>query len=979
MILRFSITSPNGETQKVPTNLGLFEPACASLHHISHSGSHGKRSTPISQNLRILRFTLQTAICKQLAGFRSFVVACGCLALFGIVLSTISARSASNSLASATPILLTGAPSLQSVTSPEVRCHDMLMPADRRVSVSVGASGRRHSGMRSWPNQDPLFCDRRVLRSCCARRKVRRTRAEIEQERKELLNKTIREIDAIVAEFHAKLPRENAKAIGCIYARYSSRFQTSIADQVRILFEAAYERGIFIPRAHIYFDMAIRAFKDRRPGLTALRAALEAKECDVFMAFSTSRLYRRAYKAQKFAEEDLVENGVRGIFLNPLIDMKDDNWRLMFQILCSMDENAIRMSGAHVRASHEGLFIRGMVTTSLSLGFTGEDVPGEFTKHKKPRQRIVIDRDTSPWIMKMFQWYVIDGKSMDEIARELNADDEAPAPAKSLTGLWTHALVRTHLLNPCYRGFWCYGAKETKWSSKKDYAQQIRRLQPLKVDQCENLRIVSDELWFQAQELLAREKGNSGRKPKDGDRKLRPRLLRGLFVCPEHRRQLVVGGLQGRILFCPVCRAIKRETRPLFSYLRRALATRLLCERLAALVRGDEDLISETIVECQRAAESVQKSDPQAMARLRGQADRLARTIEYNRREPGDTEEEQCRTSELIKKLQNERTTALANLARIEAAENREIVVPSAEEVREMLYELAHTLISAASAETAEEMRTARRIIDELTGGRIELFQMGERRRGQGWLQARLRVDILRLATDKLAGVRPAPEGQGTEVVIDFCAPKLIDEQAEEAKKLWDQGLLNKEIAHRLHRLPSYITKLIHHWFSSRGLPVPDGRRRRKDLDRKQIATPAYKQIADDVIRLMETDLSNLAIARELKTNDVTVAKAIAWWFRSRGLPVPTAADRRLKMLQRAKHMYDADMLIKDIAVELGYTARGLKLALEKYLAELGESMRDGRARRGNAKSGTRASGQANSNGDGNSSHDKSIGPEKTS
>ena len=83
-----------------------------------------------------------------------------------------------------------------------------------------------------------------------------------------------------------------------------------------------------------------------------------------------------------------------------------------------------------------------------------------------------------------------------------------------------------------------------------------------------------------------------------------------------------------------------------------------------------------------------------------------------------------------------------------------------------------------------------------------------------------------------------------------------------------------------------------------------------------------YKQIADDVVCLVDT-LANLAIAEEFRTSDVTVAKAIAWWFKSRGLPVPTAADRRLKMLRRGKQMYDDGMLIKDIAVKLGLFGAG--------------------------------------------------------
>jgi len=173
------------------------------------------------------------------------------------------------------------------------------------------------------------------------KKKVRRTRADIERERQDLLAKTIREIDALVAEYHAKLPREDAKIIGALYARY-----------------------------------------------------------------------------------------------------------------------------------------------------TGEIVPGEFTKLKRPRRRIVIDPETCPWVQKMFHWFVTDRLSITEIARRLNDDPDAPIPTKSLTGYWTQQLARKYLALPVYRGFWVYGAAKSKWSSENDYAERECRPEPLQSGQFENLRTV---------------------------------------------------------------------------------------------------------------------------------------------------------------------------------------------------------------------------------------------------------------------------------------------------------------------------------------------------------------------------------------------------------------------------------------------------------------------------------------------------------
>ena len=110
---------------------------------------------------------------------------------------------------------------------------------------------------------------------------------------------------------------------------------------------------------------------------------------------------------------------------------------------------------------------------------------------------------------------------------------------------------------------------------------------------------------------------------------------------------------------------------------------------------------------------------------------------------PGDTEEELSQTEQILKDLRRQLTNVLADLAAQESASNGVIAVLTPEEVVAMLDEFGEMLAAAASAETDEEMRTARRIIDELTGGRIELFQRGERKAQRGWLKGRFSVDVV--------------------------------------------------------------------------------------------------------------------------------------------------------------------------------------------------------------------------------------------
>ena len=175
-----------------------------------------------------------------------------------------------------------------------------------------------------------------------------------------------------------------------------------------------------------------------------------------------------------------------------------------------------------------------------------------------------------------------------------------------------------------------------------------------------------------------------------------------------------------------------------------------------------------------------------------------------------------------------------------------------------------------------------------------------------------------------------------------------MDQKCEEVKALYDKDYLEKDIVDELQLHRSQVTLMLHHWEQKHGEKLPDGRKRRATLARKQQKTPDYKAIAEEVKILWDdpTNLSVLEIARRLRTNDTMVWKALAWWHRSRGLPVPTAKDRQERIKLRAKAMFDAHIEIKDIAAALGYTPRGMTLMLKEVFARNGEVMLDRRARR---------------------------------
>lgn len=785
-----------------------------------------------------------------------------------------------------------------------------------------------------------------------------RTRAEIQIDRDAVLEAVTKEIDEIHAAYREEISPRTALSTGAAYARHSTCSQGSAPDQVRGILNEAIKKKVFIPRELVFFDLAERACKDRRPALTALRSALESKKFQTFMAFSTSRLSRKAFQVLQFVEVELIEREVRAIFVNSYIDTNDgEGWRTQLSALASADEAQVRNQGAHVRASHEGLFEQVLVHTSLPLGYTGKIIPGKLTRRQKPRRKIEISPEAAAWVLRIYRWYVVEGMSITAIVRKLNDDPSAPVPNKTTTGYWTYAVLKNHLQNPRYRGEMIYGAMRSQWLNKKDYVKRVRRDKPLKTKHVEELRIVPDDCWYEAQKMLSKERGTSGRKSSTTRSDPVRLLLRGLFLCPTHGRTLAVGGQQASVLFCPLCRNFSANSRPIFTHLSRELALHTTIDRLVTMIRDDRELADLIVEACQRECQSLATPEPSATSDLQQRITVLDSKIDYNLRNPGESTQDQNQAAEVLRDLRADRNEVVSQLASIQSAYARKATLPTKEAVEKLLEESCAALVYGKTSANETELRNARRIIDEITGGSIEILQMGDRVKHKGWLQGHFPIRIISFAVQQLMGIRIREASSGQIATIDYRKSKFIDEQAEIAKGLWDAGLLCKEISQRMVVARSRVTKLLQHWFDQKQIPRPNGKKRAKEINGTRRALPTYQRIAIRACQLMEDGHSNLSIAKELITSDATVAKAIAWWHSEQKLRIPTASVRRNKILTRALTLMREGKLLKDIAKDIGRSERWLTLSLRDFASLQGESMLDGRSRRGNAKSGSLANG----------------------
>ncbi|HSH94057.1 MAG TPA: recombinase family protein, partial [Roseimicrobium sp.] len=296
--------------------------------------------------------------------------------------------------------------------------------------------------------------------------------------------------------------RARKKLRGCIYARYSSRFQQSIEDQIRECLKRAEAEGIEVLQEHIFFDKAKSGRSRRRRGLQEMLATLERGEVEVVLTFATNRLNRRIHLALKFVEEVIVEKRRRCIFVAQNIDTANTQfWKQLLYVFAMLDEFQTQMTVSHIRAGQIGLLLKRFVHGTYSFGYRGEVVPGEFTKKNKPRRRWVIDPEGSPWVLKIFDWYVNQKLGFSQIARRLRKDGAPPPPKVER---WTRNAVRHVLMNRRYIGDWSYGWREVIWQSSADYARQFKRDKPMQEHHEEALRIVDDLLFYKAQERIAK-------------------------------------------------------------------------------------------------------------------------------------------------------------------------------------------------------------------------------------------------------------------------------------------------------------------------------------------------------------------------------------------------------------------------------------------------------------------------------------------
>ena len=337
------------------------------------------------------------------------------------------------------------------------------------------------------------------------------------------------------------LPKEQPLR-ALIHARFSTeeQRQSSIDDQVascRTFLESNLPKG-WKPQQVVIDVIAEPEVSGEiadRPGINQVWAGIEAKRWHLIIAEESSRLYRHPTKAGELFES-AVDAGVRVICPSDYIDTPDDDWPDRLH-MCQMQHSRSNFyTRQRIRRAHDGLWARGAAVGNTVIGYKRRcTVPATETEPARRPFYDEIDPEKAAVIREVFE-RIAAGETAAEVGEWLDAIKFAKAKW-SRQAKWTTGNVNAIIRRTKYRGFETNRVKVSKRklrTGKSEYVWNDEDKIPTR--ESPQLRIVSDQLWYKANEVVDKRRVfqkpiRGAGHPLRGTTRQRRGLLAGVFTC----------------------------------------------------------------------------------------------------------------------------------------------------------------------------------------------------------------------------------------------------------------------------------------------------------------------------------------------------------------------------------------------------------------------------------------------------------------
>jgi site-specific DNA recombinase len=706
------------------------------------------------------------------------------------------------------------------------------------------------------------------------------------------------------ASGHAGLPspqnEHDGRLISVSYCRYSSDNQdeTSIEDQQRLSLQVAEEKGFRHPSERQYADYAISGTKLKREGLDRLLEDARLKKFDVVIFYNLSRLARESVIGMPILKKLVFEYGIRFISVSESIDSDNPSWVILATMLLLQHENYIADLSKNVHRGQEGAVLRGFAVGDHRFGYRSVPSPvGSMTgrgRNAKPRMIYQIHPEEAEWVRNIYSWFVEERRSISWIAGELNRRNVSK-DHRSSTARWHPSQVVGVLTSEKYIGKWTWGLKRNKRTPSTGQLSQVARPESETnkwTRALPELRIITDEIFFAAQDLRKKYLERPGMRDAEGkvrgrvtDRNLQ-HLLAGLLRCKLCGSTFHTAGANCNYMSCSgyKCRICKCRT-----MVPRQLAQKLILAAVGQLMKCNATWLALIIDLTKKAVEAVAREQPTRLISIEQDLKKVAQMITrlLDQLETRDDPEIGARLAQ----RQRERGELQRELKEIQRNHVSLPPIPIEEWIGLQMERLAEVMNSGTPAATLA--------LHNLLDGPIVMEEIPHEDRVQCHWRGTFRVRVGRVIVDRGSNV----PGIGLEIAdnedhflefsIDFREQSKTEGQAALAWQLLKEDRPIKEIAGILGVSRGRMTAILNFAAKERGEVRVDGRARRSTLPDTTRPPTLGDLKTEEVMVLYQQGLLLGDIAEKLQIDRNTVTAVVAKWHEKQGLPVPDGRTRR--------------------------------------------------------------------------------------
>lgn len=350
-----------------------------------------------------------------------------------------------------------------------------------------------------------------------------------------------------------------------IYTRYSSDLQrkTSSEDQIRNCRALAKEMGWEVLDEFIRSDEELtgRTLVGRDGLIDLIQLAhRRPKPFDCILIDDTSRLGR--YLPDVIRESDrLLLREVFIYFASDRLDTRDENSRIVLIIKAYGDERHSKDLGKKIHRGQEGCVRKGYTAGGTCYGYKNKYLTDPSVKERGQDRVVGVEQEkvteAAAVVVRIYEMRAA-GFSFLRISKTLNAEG-VPAPVRKYKGriqdYWVPSSIKEITKNELYRGVRIWNRTQKVLNNSE--GTKTRRIKPqaewVRVE-VPALRIVSDELWEQVQQVNRRMKDLIyGRRLGGFNRTEASRnyLFSGVMTCGEcgGKFSVIIGGKPDKVRY----------------------------------------------------------------------------------------------------------------------------------------------------------------------------------------------------------------------------------------------------------------------------------------------------------------------------------------------------------------------------------------------------------------------------------------------